>query len=71
MLNLLPRAQVPRKAGAKLQQFHESTKYLSFFYQKYAENSHFRWPHRPHGAILPHLQTDMARESLPHDDGNH
>ena len=32
MLNLLPRAQVPRKAGAKLQHFHETNKSFAKFY---------------------------------------
>ena len=32
MLNFMPRAQVPRKAGAKLQQFHEMNKSFAKFY---------------------------------------
>ena len=32
MLNLLPLAQVPRKAGAKLQHFHETSKSFAKFY---------------------------------------
>ena len=32
MLNLLPLAQVPRKAGAKLQHFHETNKSFAKFY---------------------------------------
>jgi len=32
MLNFMPRAQVPRKAGAKLQQFREMNKSFAEFY---------------------------------------
>ena len=32
MLNLLLQAQVPRKAGAKLQHFHETNKSFAKFY---------------------------------------
>ena len=33
MLNLMPSGPVPRKAGAKLQLFYKTTKFLHIFYQ--------------------------------------
>ena len=39
MLNLLPLALLPRKAGAKLLLFYETTKFLSFFYYIIIEKS--------------------------------